>query len=215
MTLRLTPQMTDALRSGLFPVAPLIEVEMPGYTLRHIVGAGELLWGAKRFRSRDPRFGILVSAGTLHDGVADEAPEWPLTFCPPGAVGVQDLTRADVQESPVRAWLAAINPGTGQIVPEPIQVFEGTLDVAQLMVGKGTRTVEWRCVSALERFHDTERGARLSDAHHQLVWPGETGCANMSGIEKTSYWGVEKVPGGVTYGTGGGGGSAYYTEVER
>ncbi|KQM76700.1 hypothetical protein ASE70_07980 [Sphingomonas sp. Leaf22] len=215
MTLRLSPQMTEALSSGLFPIAPLIEIEMPNYTLRHIVGGGELLWGTKRFRGRDPRFGTLVSASTLHDGVADEAPEWMLTFCPPGAVGVQDLTRADVQESPVRAWLAAVDRASGQILPEPIQVFEGLLDVAQLTVGKGTRTVEWRCVSALERFHDKERGARLSDAHHRLVWPGETGCANMSGIEKTSYWGVEKVPGGVTYGTGGGGGSVYYTGYEQ
>lgn len=215
MTLRLTPQMVVALRSGLYPIAPLIEIEMPGYTLRHIVGAGELMWGSKRFRSRDPRFGILVSAGTLQDGVVDEAPEWPLAFAPPGSAAVADLTRADVQESPVRAWLAAVNRDSGQIVPEPIRVFEGTLDVAQLMVGKATRTVEWRTVSALERFHDKERGARLSDSFHQLVWPGETGCANMTGIEKTSYWGVEKVPGGVTYGTGGGGGSAYQSGYEQ
>lgn len=101
------------------------------------------------------------------------------------------------------------------LVPEPVQLFEGELDVAKLSVGKGSRTVEWRAASALERFHDRERGARLSDAWHQLVWPGETGCANMSGIEKTSYWGVEKVPGGVTYGTGGGGGSAYPSGYER
>ncbi|MGT2515662.1 hypothetical protein ACVOMT_16760 [Sphingomonas panni] len=133
----------------------------------------------------------------------------------PGSAAVADLTRADVQESPVRAWLAAVNRDSGQIVPEPIRVFEGTLDVAQLMVGKAIRTVEWRTVSALERFHDKERGARLSDSFHQLVWPGETGCANMTGIEKTSYWGVEKVPGGVTYGTGGGGGSAYQSGYEQ
>ncbi len=214
MTIRLTPQMVIALRSGEFPVAPLIEIDMPGYTLRHIVGGGELMWGDRRFLSYDPRFGTLTDAGPIQDGIADEAPEWSLSFAPPSSVAVSVLTAADVQGSPLRAWLAAVNRATGQVVPDPIQLFEGELDAANLTVGKGSRTIEWRAVSALERFHDTERGARLSDAWHQTVWPGETGCANMSGIEKTSYWGVEKVPGGVTYGTGGGGGSSYLQRAE-
>ncbi len=209
MTIRLTPQMVTALRGGLHPVAPLIEINMPNYTLRHLVGGGEVMWGDRKFTSRDPRFGVLVAAGNIQDGAADEAPDWPLTFAPPSDIGASDLTAAEMQESPVRAWLAVVNRATGQLIPEPVQLFEGSLDVARLVVGKGKRTVEWRCASALERFHDTERGARLSDSWHQMVWPGETGLANMSGIEKTSYWGVEKVPSGVTYGTGGGGGSGY------
>jgi hypothetical protein len=81
--------------------------------------------------------------------------------------------------------------------PEPIQLFAGELDVPRIRVGKGTRSLEWRCVSALEPFHDEEKGARLSDSWHQLVWPGETGCANMTGTDKTSNWGVEKPPSAV------------------
>jgi hypothetical protein len=208
MTFRLTPTMTAAMRAGQSPIVPLIEVVMPTYTLCHLVGSGELLWGAKRFVGADPRFGVLISAGNLTDGASDEAPDWSLTFNPPSEVAVADLTRANVQESPVSGWLAVVDRPTGQILPEPIQLFAGMLDVARLRVGKGTRTVEWRCVSALEVFHDEETGARLSDAWHQMIWPGETGCANMTGIEKTSYWGVEKVPSGVTIGSGGGGGTS-------
>lgn len=220
MTIRLTPQMTAALRAGVSPIVPLIEIEMPGYTVRHLVGSGEVLWGsgetARKFTGKDPRFGTLVAAGNLEDGVADEAPEWTLTFAPPSAVGVSDLTRADVQDSPIRVWLGVADRQTGLVIPEPIQLFEGELDVARLGVGKKTRTVEWKCVSALERFHDTERGARLSDAWHQLAWPGETGLANMSGIEKTSYWGVEKAPSGVTYGSGGGSvAGSIYQAIQR
>ena len=116
---------------------------------------------------------------------------------------------ADVQGSAVAGYLGVIDRATGSLLPDPVQLFAGELDVARLRVGKGSRTVEWRCVSALERFHDQERGARLSDAWHRLVWPGETGLANMSGIEKTSYWGVESVPSGVTYASSGGFGARF------
>lgn len=202
MTFRLTPQMAEALRAGLSPIAPLIEVELPGYTLRHLVGSGAVIWGAKIFTGSDDRFGALVSAGNIEDGVADEAPEWQLTFAPPNSVAIGELTDASAQGSPVSGWIAAVDRVTGALIPEPLQVFAGVLDVARLRVGKGSRTVEWRCISALEPFHDEERGARLSDAWHRLVWPGETGCANMTGIERTSYWGVERPPSGITYGGG-------------
>ncbi|MBB5697004.1 hypothetical protein [Sphingomonas yantingensis] len=211
MTFRLTPQMASALRAGTFPIAPLVEIKLPGYTLRHLVGAGEVAWfdgsTTRTFSGRDPRFGALVSTGDLRDGALDEAPDWDLTFAPPSEVAVEDLTLASAQGSEVSAFLGVVDRSTGMLIPEPLQLFAGELDVARLRIGKGSRTVEWRCVSALERFHDQERGARLSDAWHKLVWPGETGLANMSGIEKTSFWGVENPPSGVSYGGGGGGGA--------
>ncbi|TCP30689.1 hypothetical protein [Sphingomonas sp. BK235] len=211
MSFRLTAEVAARLRAGRDPIAPMVEVFLPGYSLFHLVGAGELLWGNRKFVGKDPRFGVLVSASNIRDGVADEAPDWSLTFAPPGESAVEDLTEANVQGSRVNGYLGLVDRATGQLIPDPLQVFAGELDVARLRVGKSTRTVEWRCVSALERFHDTETGARLSDAFHKLVWPGETGLANMTGIEKTSYWGVEKIPSGITYGTGGGGGSPAYS----
>ncbi|WP_230770710.1 hypothetical protein [Sphingomonas sp. Leaf4] len=209
MTFRLTPAMSAELRAGVSPIAPLIEIAFPDHTLRHVVGSIEVMWGDRLFAGEDERFGVLDAAGTLMDGVGDDAPDWLLTFRPPSSAAVEDLTRANVQGSEVSGWLAVIDRATGLLIPEPIRVFSGSLDMARLKVGKDGRSVEWRCVSALEVFHDTERGMRLSDATHQMVWPGETGLANMTGIERTSYWGVEKVPAGVTYGTGGGGGSEY------
>ena len=197
MTLRLTPQMTAALRAGKSPVVPLIEVALPDYDLLHLVGSAELMWGNRLFQGRDPKFGTLVSAGNISDGAGDEAPDWLLSFAPPDEISAAELASSAAQGGEVNGWLAVVDRASGLILPEPLQFFAGELDVPRLRAGKGSRTVEWRCVSALERFHDEEVGARLSDAWHQLVWPGETGLANMSGIEKTSYWGVEKVPSGV------------------
>lgn len=209
MTFRLTPQMSAALRAGQSPIVPLVQVDLPGYTMRHLVGSGQVIWNGQLFSGRDPKFGVLVSAGNLQDGVVDEAPEWLLTFAPPDAVAVGELTASTAQGGDVNGWLAVVDRQTGQIIPEPIHLFAGDLDVPRLRVGKGSRTVEWRCTSALEAFHDQEIGARLSDGHHLAVWPGETGLANMSGIEKTSYWGVEKPPSSVNYSTGGATGAGF------
>ncbi len=211
MTFRLTPQVAAALRTGRYPIAPLVEVIMPGQDpLWHLVGSYELMWGAKRFVGRDPRFGVLVAASNIKDGVGDQAPDWQLTFAPPSEAAAGDLSAATAQGGAVNGWLAVIDPQTGLLLPEPIQVFAGELDYARLRVGKASRTVEWRCASALEPFHDQEVGARLSDSWHKTVWPGETGLANMTGIEKTSYWGVESPPSGVTTGSGGGAGLTNY-----
>jgi hypothetical protein len=202
MTFRLTPQMSAALRAGRSPVAPLIEAVLPGHILRHLVGSGEVAWNGHVFRGRDPKFGTLVAAGNLKDGMGDEAPDWPLSFVPPDEAAAAELAAATAQGGAVRGWLAVVDRESGLVLPDPIQLFAGELDVARLRIGKGRRTVEWRCVSALEKFHDQEVGARLSDAWHRLIWPGETGLANMSGTEKTSYWGVEKIPSGVSTAAG-------------
>jgi hypothetical protein len=194
MTFRLTPPMSAKLRTGRYPFAPLVRVELPDYTLCHLVGSAEVKFNGKKFVGRDPRFGVLVAASNLKDGVANEAPDWSLTFVPPDEVAASELAAATAQGGEVGGWLGLIDPATGQLLPEPIQLFGGELDVPRIRVGKGARTLEWRCASSLEPFHDEEKGARLSDSWHQLVWPGETGCANMTGIDKTSMWGVEKPP---------------------
>ncbi|WP_419808391.1 hypothetical protein [Sphingomonas sp.] len=201
MSFRLEPTVAAALRTGRHPLAPLVEVVLPGYTMRQLVGSGEVIdWRdpTHRFVARDAQFGVLTSAGTLKDGVGDEAPEWDLTFAPPDEASAATLTSAMAQGGEVNGWLGVIDRASGALIPEPVQVFAGELDVARLRIGKGSRTVEWRCVSALEVFHDQEVGSRLSDAWHKLIWPGEDGLANMTGIEKTSFWGVEKPPSAVS-----------------
>ena len=203
MTYRLTPQMADALRTGKSPAAPLIQVDLPGYMLRHLVGAGEVMFGERRFVGRDERFGVLTAAGNLKDGIADEAPDWSLTFAPPNTAAVADLSAAEAQESKVKGWLGVVDRATGLLLPDPILCFVGKIDYGRLRIGKASRTVEWRCVSALEVFHDDEIGARLSDAWHKMIWADETGLANMTAIEKTSYWGVESPPSTVTYRSSG------------
>ncbi|MFV1919133.1 hypothetical protein VPH46_06840 [Sphingomonas sp. MJ1 (PH-R8)] len=197
MTFRLTPAMSAALRTGRYPFAPLVRVALPSYTLCHLVGSAEVRFKGEKFVGRDPSFGILAAASNLKDGVSDEAPDWSLTFVPPIYAVASELADATAQGGEVGGWLGLIDPATGQLLPEPIKLFAGELDVPRIRVGRGAISLEWRCVSALEPFHDEEKGARLSDSWHQLVWPGETGCANMTGIDKTSNWGVEKPPSAV------------------
>ncbi len=206
MTFRLTPAMSAALREGISPIAPLVEVVLPDYRLLHLVGSAEVFWNGGIFRGRDPKFGVLTSAGNLSDGISDEAPDWELTFTPPDSFATSELVSATAQGGAVNGWVGVIDRATGTMLPDPIQVFAGELDVPSVRVGKGTRSAVWRCVSSLEAFHDQEVGARLSDAFHQMVWPNETGLANMTGIEKVSNWGVEKPPSGVNYSSSASGG---------
>src|SRR3546814_10076287 len=74
---------------------------------------------------------------------------------------------------------------------EPLLLFTGELDQPTLTVDKGSRELEFECVSGFERLFDNEEGLRLADSWHQSVWPGEMGLANVSGIITTVYWGVE------------------------
>jgi hypothetical protein len=202
MTFRLTPPMSAALRAGQSVYAPLVRVQLPDYTLCQLVGSAEVRFNGEKFVGEDPRFGILVAASNLKDGVADQAPDWLLTFVAPEGAAASELAAATAQGGEVGGWLGLINPADGRLLPEPIKLFAGELDVPRIRVGKGTLALEWRCASALEPFHDEETGARLSDSWHEMVWPGETGLANMTGIDKTSMWGVEKPPSTVRVGGG-------------
>lgn len=118
--------MSAALRTGQYPFAPLVRVQLPDYTLCHLVGSAEVPFNGERFVGEDSRFGILVAASNLKDGVADEAPDWSLTFVPPTEVAASELAAATAQGGEVAGWLGLIDPSTGRLLPEPIQLFAGS-----------------------------------------------------------------------------------------
>src|SRR3546814_20326641 len=88
-----------------------------------------------------------------------------------------------MQGSVVSLWLAAVDRATGAVIPEPLLLFTGELDQPTLTVDKGSRELEFECVSGFERLFDNEEGLRLADSWHQSVWPGEMGLANVTGIK--------------------------------
>lgn len=212
----LSPAVQAALADGQRPyIAGLIQIDLPGYTLR-LVDGGHVVWNGQNFVSRDPRFGSIASIGGFEDGIGDSAPSVTIELFPATTVAATDLSAPNMQGSQVRMWLAVINPSTGQPIPDPYLIFIGDLDQTTLRAGRGTRRVQLECTSGFERFFEAEEGNRMSDAFHKSIWPGETGLANMTGVEKRVYWGAEAPPPSAPgYGGAGGGGSFSFADGLR
>ena len=81
------------------------------------------------------------------------------------------------------------------MVPDPYLLFLGAFDQPELRVDRGVLEIDIECSSAFDLLLEDDEGARLSDAFHQSIWPGELGMLNMTGIENDIYWGMA-TPGG-------------------
>lgn len=198
-----TPAMEAALSSPFATVFGAIKIELPGHTITLLDGSGSVTFGGDTYTGRDDTFGTLSAIGTFSDGVGDEAPALNITLSPAGDAEAADLSAATMQGSPVTVSLGALDRATGAVIADPLPLFIGELDQPVLSADKGERELEYECVSGLERLFSDDEGARLSDSFHKMVWPGETGLANVTGVTKTIYWGVTKPAGAVQTFSGG------------
>lgn len=198
----LSPALDAALSADRVTLYGSVEINLPGYDLRLVGGSSVLLIDDKTFVGEDPIYGVIDSIDELSDGLGDEAPGISITLLPASEAAVGQLSSPTFQGSRVRVQVGAVNPMTGYSIGS-YTVFDGELDVPILTVGKASRSLRFECVSAFERFFDNDEGAKLSDAFHQSIWPGETGFANVTGIEQTIYWGVAAPSGAGVVRTGG------------
>lgn len=186
----LTPAMQAAIATDRAVVFGAIEINFPGADLRLLDGSAEVPMFGHVFRGRDPQFGTIGSVDTLKDGTGDQAPTTSITLLPPDDAAAAALASSSMQGSRVRLWLGVLNPATGLPVPDPYCVFDGEIDVPTMKWKMRGREVEYRIISVFERFFELEEGIRLSDSHHQDVWPGEFGLAFATGVAEQVYWGV-------------------------
>ncbi|KQM65784.1 hypothetical protein ASE75_06015 [Sphingomonas sp. Leaf17] len=194
-----SPAMQAAMAARTVRMFGAVEILFPGYALRLIDGPGAFAaapWNA--FTGRDPRFGTIASIDTISDGTGDDAPAISLTLNPANDIAVASLAASAMQGSRVRCWLGVVQATTGIVVPDPILLFDGKLDVATIKWGSRSRSVDYDIVSDFERFFDLEEAIRLSDSHHQDVWPGEQGLAFVTGVTATVPWGTNNLGSVVT-----------------
>lgn len=197
--MRMTAAMQAALRAINPVVVGLVEVNLPGYDLRLLDGASQVNWGGNRFVGRDPVYGSWISSDSFSDGMGDEAPAMSIQLAPSSEASAAELTAAEVQGSRARIWFAVIDKTTGGLVPDPLLLFEGVLDQPSLDVDKRKLTLDYDLVTAFEGLFLDDEGIRLSDAHHQAVWPGEKGLEYMTGTNRTIIWGPGDRPAGIAY----------------
>jgi hypothetical protein len=208
-----------ALSADRAPIFGAVSIALPGYTLRLLDGSGELAFAGGSFLGDDPSFGVLAAVSEIADGASDEAPSVNITLLPPNDTAAATLAAAAMQGSLVNIYAGSWNLDTGQVIPDPVLLFIGEVDVPTLRSGSDGRSVEYEVTSISERLFAGDEGLRLSDGFHQSVWPGELGLSNVSGVEQTIYWGTQPPPGTVQPGsslTGGGFGlSGLVTSIAR
>ncbi|KQN33622.1 hypothetical protein [Sphingomonas sp. Leaf38] len=189
-----TSAMQAAMAARVVRIFGAVQIDFPGYSLRLIDGPGAFAtapWNL--FVGRDPQFGTIESIDSISDGTGDEAPQISLTLNPSRDAAVAQLAASAMQGSRVRCWLGVVSAGTGIVVPDPLLLFDGKLDVATINWGSRKRTVDYDIVSEFDRFFDLEEGIRLSDSHHQDIWPGEQGLAFVTGVAETIPWGTNNL----------------------
>lgn len=190
----MTPQVQSALSGRQILLAGLLRIAMPDYTLRLCDGAGVVTWGSEVFAGRDPRFGTIGEVESLSEQVGDSIPGLEISLLPPSTSAAVDLSSTALQGSPVRLWLAVIDPTTGTVLPDPELMFAGEVDQTMLEIDRGSRTLSMSIASAWERLFEPNEGASLSDSFHRSIWPNEAGFANMAGTPITKLWGPGEKP---------------------
>ncbi len=185
----LSPALAAALRGDRPLLFGAVAINLPGYDLLLLDGAGELMIGGRKFVGRDPVYGVLDNVKGLADSIGDTAPTLTLGLIPPSTGALSDLLSPDVQGSQVTVSIGCIDIATGLVVPAPYVLFSGELDVPTLNWGTRDRRLDYKVISVADRLFNIEEGRRLSDAFHQSVWPGELGLAFVTDVETTVPWG--------------------------
>jgi hypothetical protein len=201
----LTPALDAELRKDTPLIFGSVSVDLPGYSLNLLDGAGVLSFGGRTFVGEDATYGTISDVEDLSDGTGDSAPAFGMTLMPSGDAAAADLAAPTMQGAPVMVWMGAVNPSTGIPVPDPQLVFVGELDVPTLESDEHSRKLTYEVVSVFERLFEDDESARLSAGHHRSIFPNEEGMDFATGVAEPVYWGVAGTPPAITTYSGGSG----------
>jgi hypothetical protein len=212
-----------AFRQSVFEDFYAVQVELPAATLRLIDGAGFVSFtvdgATQTFNGRDPVYGVLSASDAIQEGFGDNAPAFAFTIQPATDGATAALSDLGIQGSRVRVWSGARNPVTNAVIGVSLR-FDGFLDFATIEGDINEISIDFQCITWAELFFLTQEGISLSNGFHQSLYPGETGLAYMTGIQRTVIWGPGDRPNNLTYSAtgsvgsgagfgGGGGGRAF------
>lgn len=185
----LSPALAAALAADRPVVAGTVEINLPGYDLLLLDGAGEVPIGGRTFVGRDPTYGVLDTIKGLADTTSDQAQTLTIGLIPAGNTALATLADPDVQGATVTVAINVVDQATGRFVADPYVLCVAELNMPTISWGQNNRRLEYKCFTVAERLFQTEEGHRLSDAYHQSVWPGETGLFAVTAVEVYVPWG--------------------------
>lgn len=185
----MTPGVDAALSAPNALIAGLLKIVLPDYTLLLCDGSAEVLFEGETYLGEDPEFGVWAGAEALDEAVGDQAPAISITLLPPSLASAIGLSHPSMQGAVVSMWMAVVVMASGEVVPDPVPIFNGEIDVTTLQADRGQRSLVIECVSSMERLFDNEEGMRLSPAFHKSIWPEELGMDNITGTPINDIWG--------------------------
>lgn len=183
------PALVAALgTNGACPFAAFT-FELPGRTLRLLDGSARIVIAGESYTADDETFGMLAAIEPVSEAMDGEAPELRFVFHPADAAAAVDLANPAMQGSRVTVMIGCLDLATGLPIgtPEVIGLFE--VDVPTVVVGEGSRQVEFTAVSVFERLFEVDEGERATDGFHQSIWPGELGLDGVTGTTEKLHWG--------------------------
>lgn len=187
-------QLTPALDAQLRTDAPIIfgavAIDLPGYTINLLDGAGVLSFGGRTFAGQDDVFGTISEVEDLTDGTGDSAPAFSLTLLPASDAAAATLAGPGMQGAPVLVWMGAVDEASGQPIPDPHLIFAGEIDVPSLRSEEHGRSLDSEVTSVFERLFEDDESVRLSAGHHRSIFPNEAGMDYVTGVDRPVYWGV-------------------------
>ena len=193
-----------ALTDPVVTLAWLVKIELPSATLR-LCDGGLVNWSGEVFASEDPDFGTIGETEAVEESSGDQVQGHSLTFLPKDSAAAATISQPEYQNSPIRFWLAEVDPASGNVVGTPSLLADMLLDTTEMISGRGYRRLEIGMITRAERLFLINEGNTLSPTFHQSVWPGETGLDNATGVALSVAWGVVSPPRGtVNAGSGGG-----------
>ena len=188
----LSPGLEEALSQDVALVFTAVEIILPSHNLRILDGSSTVTFDGKVFVGQDATYGTLHSIDAFTDAADGQAPSLKIALLPPTNTAAAQLASVSAPGSAVRVWTGALDLQTGSVVDDPDLWFVGELETPVLRVGPLGRILEFEVVSVWERFFADDEGARLTDAFHQYVWPGERGLEFVTEVQRQLAWGADQ-----------------------
>ena len=188
---QLSPALAAALEARSVLMFCAVEVALPSYNLRLLNGPGEVSFDGRTFHGKDETYGVLGSVEEIADSEDGEAPEITITILPPTMTSAALLASPAAQFSAVTVWVGALDLVTGVVIPDPMVVFAGEVDVPTLTGDETSRVLQYSVTSVFELLFEVDEGANLNNAFHQSVWPGELGFEYVTEVQRQLPWGAE------------------------
>ncbi|MDB5458157.1 MAG: hypothetical protein JWP92_3742 [Caulobacter sp.] len=187
----LSPALATAFSGRSVLMFCAVEIDLPAGALRLLDAPGQVTFGGRTFLGRDPVYGTLGGVEPVTDGVETDAPEITITVLPPTMTAAASLASPTAQFSAVTIWVGALDKVTGEVIPDPYVLFVGEVDVPTLSGDGGSRSLQYSVTSVFELLFEVDEGARLNNAFHQSVWPGERGLEYVTEVQRSLPWGAE------------------------